>query len=120
MIDSPKWQTSIQRDLKVLLWYDKERPSSVECSMYILHPPLGLGFDVYLRIKGQTKKIGSFACPAGPDPVWLFIGTADYTQSDGPVDVVLYSSKSPAIESIDTYEVWEGGMIFKGVKVTPR
>lgn len=120
IIDSAKWQSSIHESLKPHLYRDNRRESLIDCMILTKHPPLGVGFNVDLRFNGQTLDLGSFACPADSDQGWKVIGAANYSDGDGAIDIILRSSKTAAIESIDTYDVWQGELIYRNVPVISR
>jgi len=95
-------------------------PSRLNCCTLgaVFDPlPVGVAFDIYIRVKGKERRVGSLARPAMPEQggyelrFWL----------DPPVpemvDVILRSSKAIAQETTDVLEMWDGELVFENVPV---
>ncbi len=82
--------------------------------------PVGLGFDVFARADGHETKLTSFATPA-----WSTAGSRGWWMGlSGPVlpataaaDVILRSSPAAAAATVDTFDVWDGELVFPDVPI---
>jgi hypothetical protein len=84
------------------------------------NPPVGLGFNVFIRAGQSERLIGSFVIPAGAGPgSRSFHGTwEDFPPDAATVDVILRPNAKAPLTTLDTFEVWNHEVVKKHVKVT--
>jgi hypothetical protein len=81
--------------------------------------PVGVGYDVYALIRGKEVKLGGIACPKKPNTGGFGFGNEVNPPFDDPtVDLILKPSVDAAIGTTDTFEIWDGEVTIKNVKVT--
>jgi hypothetical protein len=93
--------------------------------------PVALSFDVFVVIDGKEYPAFSFACPAGTKaytwslrlqaPLQSLVIPGATTRPHGSVighaTVLFRSDPAPAIESVDTFDYWDGTIVFKDVPI---
>jgi hypothetical protein len=82
-------------------------------------PPVGIGFDVFAVADGKEHRIGRFAAPGGKRNHGWGMGERVPSFDADTVDLIFRSSPKAATETTDTFEVWDGEVVLRGVKVQP-
>ena len=130
-IPNPQIADSIQRCLDPFFSYAR-----VPAQFSVLSakaPPANLSFAVYAVIVGKEAKLGDFSCTAGTNWGWgmqchdafspLFPAmqpAKGFPLSLTPhITLILRSDPSPAINSTDIFDYWEGEIELKDVPVHP-
>jgi hypothetical protein len=84
-------------------------------------PPVGIGFETFIRVRGEEVSIGKFARPAGRSAHGFGTGTTApqslmKMNNDDPikqVDIIFRSSPAAAAATLDVFEIWEGEIELK-------
>lgn len=82
--------------------------------------PVGVGYQVVLRGGGGREwNAGRFACPAGTNAHSYGLGerVKGFPVDLDTVDVVFKPSVEAAANTTNTFEIWDGEVVLKGVKV---
>jgi hypothetical protein len=90
---------------------------SASCSFTIDNPPVGLSFDIFLKSPSGEMKVGSFACPAGNPKEGWGTGGMLISAPGKVVDVILRGNPEPAKGTTNTFQAWDGEVVFKNVSV---
>jgi len=84
-------------------------------------PPMDLSFDVFARVGGEEKQIGSIAAraaEAGPQNAQQIVHhPRDLFPNALTCDLVLRASPTAAERTIDIFEVWDGEIIIEDVPI---
>lgn len=78
--------------------------------------PMDLAFDVYVRIIGAERRLGSVVFRAGSSELQSVFGNAP-PLSASSADIVLRSSIDAARSTVDIFEIWDGEIIFESVPI---
>jgi hypothetical protein len=121
LVRDPALRTKVEQSLKIshasfAMW----SPSQLSVTVNIDGPPVGVGFDVSAIADGKTFKLGSFACPAGVRGHGWGFGVDAKGFTGGTIDVILKPSVETAMASTDTFEIWDGEVAMRNVKVTGK
>jgi hypothetical protein len=118
---------SLRRQLRTCLpdfRLEVRKPDSGQpayCSLKVsVHPlPVGVAFDVYLRIRDREHLVSSFRTPAGKATSYSMGFEFDQPLAD-TVDVIFRTNKALAQETVDIMEIWDGELVFENVPVVKK
>jgi hypothetical protein len=79
--------------------------------------PVGIGYDVFARIRGKEKKIGAFSCPRGTKNHGWSCGADVDPFADPRIDLILKPSLEAVLGTIDTFETLDEVIVIKDVAV---
>ena len=113
VINDPSLTDAIRKSLRP----DYRGAPWPSCNVNVDGPPVGISFDVFASAGGKETKIGSFACPAGTTAHSWTMMTAPIPVALRSVDMIFRSDIDPALNTIDTFEMWNGEIVFKDVQV---
>jgi len=82
--------------------------------------PVGIAFDVFVRLGDREIRIGSLACPAGKSQHSFGVSATLEELPGTTVDVILRASHEAAENSLNVFEYWQGELVFKDVPVQHR
>jgi len=96
---------------------DASKPN--RCALVVAFDPLpvGVSFDVYVRVKGKERRVGFLALPQKPEQGNWEMGCALDPPVPETLDVIFRSSKAIARETTDVLEMWDGELVFESVPV---
>jgi hypothetical protein len=121
LVRDPALRTKVEKALTVSqASFARWSPSQLSVTVNIDGPPVGVGFDVSAIADGKTFKLGSFACPAGVCAHGWGFGVDAKGFTGGTIDVILKPSVDAAMASTDTFEIWDGEVVMRDVKVTGK
>ncbi len=82
-------------------------------------PPVGLGFDVYINLEGKQTMLGSFSFAANEANGQTVHGRGVRlpwpSGKTATVDLILRPNPDVAVRSVNTFEVWDGEIVFNNV-----
>jgi hypothetical protein len=129
---NPQIADSVRRSLQSTLYYDPAAPGNYSSNIFANAPPVGLSFAVFAVVAGKEVKLGSLTCPAGATRGVGLDGYAAFgslfpasQHTGGPrlsnklrITLIFRSDPSPAINSTDVFDYWEGTIEMRDVPVT--
>ncbi len=96
---------------------DTSKPSNCTLRMAFDPFPVGVAFNVYVRVKDKERRFGFLARPQKPEEGNYGMGSALDPPVPETVDVIFRSSKAVARETTDVFEMWDGELVFENVPV---
>ena len=122
VVDQPELAEAVKKSIAVTNWWeagDGQAPPRVNMQVNVSNPPIGLGFQVFVRTGGEEYRSGRIAVGGtGNWSTWLIAETKG--QRPSHVDVIFRCDPDAAAGTLDTYEIWNGEISLPDVKIEPK
>jgi hypothetical protein len=115
LVDRPDLAPAVRQSLNVQILPGTKQPTPV-LRITVNNPPFGLSFDVFVRTNGVESRSGSIACPEGAVDRQWGVEVPGFSLGGKGVDIILRSSVTPGLNSIEPLKAWKGEIVFKNVK----
>ena len=89
----------------------------LQSSVTVRGVPVGVGYRVVARRGDREWPLGTFACPAGTTNHSFGMGNQVKEPLPETVDVVFIPDRETAARTTNTFEIWDGEIVIKDVKV---
>jgi hypothetical protein len=132
-VPNPALASAIKTGLTIELNYTLGTPRGYDSDVTINSTPVALSFNIYVLIDGNEAMLGSFACPAGTvnnswgldnsDALRPLLAATQPGASGAAqphATVIFRSDPTPAINSTDVFNYWDGQIVMKDVPITSR
>ena len=112
-------RSEVERAIEVRQTFNNTVPPSIDLRINVNRSPVGLSYEVFGRgADGREVRFGDIAARGGrnrSDGRFVRAPAADLP--DDRIDLIFRPSTRPAIESTDTFEMWEGEVVIKDVPI---
>ena len=117
VVHDPALTDAVRRSLKVdSVTQQAGSYPYINVNVHLNGPPTDLAFQIVLVQAGHETPAGTLACPAGTGD--HSFGTGGNGRLSGPTcDVIFRGDPTVAAGTTDTFTVWDGQVVFKGVPV---